>query len=326
MPLRDCHIEPHLRAELRLLSLRSYKADGLLLLAAFIWGFAFVAQRSVMAVIGPFAYSGVRFALGTLALVPFWLYTRHRTRRTEQPRLPRGKKALWVLAAGAVLYCGVSLQQLGLVQTTASNAGFITCFYVVLVPIAGFFVGRPTGWRVWLGAVLAMVGLYVLSVGGSFSMNPGDVLELLGAFVWTAHILIINRLASRLDALEIAVGQFAVCAVLSLITAVAVEPSPFAGVQAAALPILYGGLLSISIAFTLQIVAQKTAHPAPAAIIMSMEALFAGIGGVLVLGEPLTLRLVIGGLTMLAGMIVSQLQPAVQSSAVQPAASPVDRP
>jgi drug/metabolite transporter (DMT)-like permease len=297
-----------------LATLKSYQADGLLLLTAMIWGFAFVAQRSGMAVIGPLAYSGVRFVLGTLILVPVWRLLRHQAIKTGQTRLSRsltpGQRWLNISIAGVILFIGANLQQIGLVYTTAANAGFITCFYVVLVPIVGIFIGHPASWRVWLGAILALIGLYILSVGGGFVISPGDVLVLIGAFVWTAHILVINRLASRMDALEIAVGQFAVCAVLSLGAALIFEPHPFDGVAAAAIPILYGGIFSIGVAFTLQIVAQKSAHPARASIIMSMEALFAGIGGVLILGEPLTLRLLAGGLAMLAGMILAQLEPA----------------
>jgi drug/metabolite transporter (DMT)-like permease len=196
-----------------------------------------------------------------------------------------------------------------LVYTTAANAGFITCLYVILVPIVSVFLGRATGARIWIGAVLAVAGLYVLSVGDGFRMAPGDLLVLFGAFFWTGHILLITWLATRMEALEIAIGQFVTCAFLSLVAALLFEPAPFAGVVPAAVPILYGGLLSIGVAYTLQIVAQRTAHPAHASIILSTEALFAGAGGVLILGEPLTAKLVLGGALMLAGMIVSQLEP-----------------
>ncbi len=140
-----------------------------------------------------------------------------------------------------------------------------------------------------------MAGLYVLSFGDGFTMARGDLLELAGAFFWTGHILLITWLVARMEALEIAIGQFVTCAALSLLTALLVEPAPFAGVAPAAVPILYGGLLSIGVAYTLQIVAQQTAHPAHASIILSMEGLFACVGGVLLLGEPLTARLVLGG-------------------------------
>lgn len=288
------------------------KADGLLLLTALIWGFAFVAQRTGMRDIGPFAFNGIRFALGALCLLPLLLAGKRKARQTpDGPKagLAPLAKTAWAALAGLVLFLGASLQQVGLVTTTAANAGFITSLYVILVPLIGACLGRASGLRIWIGAVLAVAGLFILSVGAGFTMAPGDLLQLVGAFFWADHILLINRLVERMGALEIAVGQFATCAVLSLIVAWFREPAPFAGLVPAAIPILYGGLLSIGVAYTLQIVAQKTAHPAHASIILSMEALFAGIGGVLLLHEPLTLRLMLGGLLMLAGMIVSQLEP-----------------
>ena len=290
------------------------KADGLLLVTAIIWGFAFVAQRSGMAVIGPFAYSAARFALGTLSLIPLLVLSKRRAGRrglaaVDGPPLSLGRRAAWAGLAGLVLFTAANLQQIGLVRTTAGNAGFITCLYVILVPIITVFFGRAPGPRIWIGAGFALAGLYILSVGAAFTMAPGDGLELLGAFCWAGHILLINHLVRRMEALEIAVGQFSICAILSLIAALVREPAPFAGVHAAAIPILYGGLASIGVAYTLQIVAQKTAHPTHASIILSMEALFAGLGGVLLLGESLTWRLVIGGMLMLAGMIVSQVPP-----------------
>jgi drug/metabolite transporter (DMT)-like permease len=294
--------------------MRFFKADGLLLITAIIWGFAFVAQRSGMEVIGPFAYSAARFALGTLSLIPLLILAKRRAARKGAdplgiPTLRLGRKVLWAALAGIVLFIAANLQQIGLVYTTAGNAGFITSLYVILVPVMGFFVGKASGLRIWIGAALAVAGLYILSVGAGYTMAPGDVLELIGAFFWAGHILLINRLVTRMEALEIAVGQFATCSILSFIAAILREPTPFAGVVPAAIPILYGGLLSIGIAYTLQIVAQKTAHPAHASIILSMEALFAGIGGVLFLKEPLSPRLIVGGVLMLVGMVISQLEP-----------------
>jgi drug/metabolite transporter (DMT)-like permease len=291
------------------------KADGLLLLTALIWGFAFVAQRTGMQSIGPFAYTAARFALGALCMLPLLILHKRRSSPAAQRSLTPQKslgplaKLGWAALVGFILFMGANLQQVGLVYTTAANAGFITSLYVILVPLMGLCLGRPSGWRTWIGAILAVIGLFILSVGTGFTMAPGDLLQLAGAFFWAGHILLINRLVTRMEALEIAVGQFLVCSLLSLLVALVREPAAFAGLKQAALPILYGGLLSIGVAYTLQIIAQKTAQPAHASIILSMEALFAGIGGVLILHEPLTLRLALGGLLMLVGMIVSQLEP-----------------
>lgn len=285
------------------------KSDGLLLLVAIIWGFAFVAQRSGMEVIGPFAFSGVRFALGAVSLLPVLMIQRRREARDGFIRLSPLKRIMWAVTAGTVLFIAASLQQVGLVKTTAGNAGFITCLYVVLVPMVGVFLGRATGLRIWIGAVLALIGLYILSIGAGFKLAPGDLLELIGAFFWAAHILVIGQVGARVDAVELSLGQFATCSVLSLITAVIFEPNAFAGVRAALIPILYGGLMSTGVAYTLQVVAQRKAHPAHASIILSMEALFAAIGGVMFLHEPVTVRLLAGGVLMFAGMLCSQLEP-----------------
>ena len=283
------------------------KADGLLLLVAIIWGFAFVAQRSGMEVIGPFAFSAVRFALGAVSLVPVLLVQRWRRAPDGVASLSLWKRFLLSALMGALLFIAASLQQLGLVTTTAGNAGFITCLYVVLVPVVGIFLGRKTGIQTWIGAVLALAGLYIISIGAGLKLVTGDLYELVGAFFWTAYILVIGPIGKRMDAVEFSMGQFATCSVLSLVTAVVVEPNAFAGVRAALIPILYGGIMSSGVAFTLQVVAQRTAHPSHASIIFSMQALIAALGGVLFLHEPVTTRLLVGGSLMFAGMLCSQL-------------------
>ena len=294
------------------------KADGLLLLTAVIWGTAFTAQRSGMRSVGPFAFNALRFGVGALSVLPLAAMARRRGRRagpSVAPRPGRATRLAYVSITGAVLFCGTSLQQVGLVTTTAGNAGFITCLYVVLVPVAGFAFGRRSGPRVWAGALLALAGLYVLSVGSGFRMARGDFLELAGALFWTMHILVVGRFGGRMDGLELAIGQYVVCSLLSLAGALCLEPAPFAGTLGAAVPILYGGIFSTGVAFTLQIFAQKTAHPAHASILLSMESLFAAIGGIVLLGEPLTARLAVGGVMMLGGTVLSQLEPQAPSRA-----------
>ena len=290
----------------------TFKADSLLLLASIIWGFAFVAQRNGMEFIGPFAFSAARFGLGALALLPVVILRKRREERKgtlENPlRLSPKSRTLWAAAAGTMLCLAVSFQQIGLVSTTAGNAGFITCLYVVLVPMVGFLRGNASGIRIWIGALLALVGLYVLSIGTGLNPAPGDLLELIGAFFWAGHILVIGHIGSSMDTFELSVGQFATCSLLSFIAALIREPDAFAGLIPAAIPILYGGLLSTCLAYPLQIIGQRTAHPAHASIILSMEALFAAIGGVIILHEPTTARLVIGGLLMFTGMICSQFE------------------
>jgi drug/metabolite transporter (DMT)-like permease len=210
--------------------------------------------------------------------------------------------------AGFALFLGASLQQVGLVYTTAGKAGFITGLYVVIVPILGLFWKQQPGMGTWLGAIHAAVGLYFLSITEQFTIAFGDFLELLGAFFWAGHVLIIGWLSPRINPIRLAFFQYAACSILSLVTAIISEVIMLQGLFQANIPIIYGGLISVGIAYTLQVVAQRDAHPAHAAIILSLEAVFAAVGGWLILGESLSMRGSFGCALMLAGMLLSQLR------------------
>jgi len=283
------------------------KANLLLLLAAIIWGFAFVAQRVGMDYIGPFAFNGIRFALGSLSLVPLILF--YKNKSTSIRSESSGIKCWQVgCLAGIILFIAASLQQIGLIYTTAGKSAFITCLYIVLVPIAGIFLNQRITASTWLGSMLAIFGLYFLSVKESFTISYGDLLELIGAFFWTAHILLIDRFSCRVDTLKLAFFQFITCAVLSLGVALWMETITLEAVIQAAIPLLYGGLCSVGVAYTLQIIGQKQASPSHAAIILSMETVFAAIGGYFILEEHLGLRELSGCALMMTGMLLSQLQ------------------
>lgn len=280
------------------------KSNLLLLLAAAIWGFAFVAQRVGMEHVGPFTFNGVRFLLGSLSLIPLIFYSQvdfQSTRTKLKSAVPYG------LLAGAVLFMGASLQQIGLMYTTAGKAAFITCLYIVLVPIIGIFLRQSAGMGTWLGCILAILGLYFLCIKESASIQMGDLLELAGAFFWSFHILIIGYCSRKVDPLILSSYQFLTCGTLSLITALITETIVLHHMLAAAIPILYGGICSVGIAYTLQVVGQRHAPPAHAAIILSMETVFAVIGGFLLLGERIQGQELIGCALMLTGMLVSQL-------------------
>ncbi len=282
------------------------KSDGLLLVIAAIWGFAFVAQRVGMNHVGPFTYNGVRFALGALTLAPLLLMRTPSSDATPVPMTRRG----FICGGGAlgvVLFVAASLQQVALLYTTAGKAGFITGLYVVVVPILGLFWGQRPSAGTWAGAGLAAAGLYLLSVTASFQMEYGDGLVLVSALFWSLQVLLVAWLSPRTRPVGLAFYQFSVCAVLSLITAAIFETFEWAGVVAAAVPIFYGGVLSVGVAYTLQVVAQRDAHPAHASILMSLEAVFAALGGWMLLGETLSLRGLVGCGMMLAGMLLSQL-------------------
>lgn len=289
------------------------KADGLLMLTALIWGAAFVAQRLGMEHVGPFTFNGVRFALGALALQPLiWKMQQTRAREGGGPGIATARIIRCGLLAGCVLFAGAALQQVGIVHTTAGKAGFITGLYVVMVPLFGLALGQRAGAGTWIGAVAAAAGLYLLSVNEDFSIAYGDILELIGAVFWAGHVLLIGKLSPGMDgtdAVKLASAQFVVCAVLSLIAGVATEPITLAGIGGAAVPILYGGLMSVGVAYTLQVVAQRDADPAHAAIILSLEAVFAAVTGYFMLDEVLSLRAFAGCGLMLGGMLLSQLKP-----------------
>lgn len=285
---------------------RELKADGLLLLTALIWGAAFVAQRVGMDHVGPMTFNGVRFALGALVLAPFAL----RRPDVGNPSAMSTKAALLGgLLAGLALFAGASFQQMGIMYTTAGNAGFITGLYVVIVPILGLLWRQRPSLGVWIGATLAAVGLYLLSVTGDFRMGAGDLLVLVCAFCFAGHVLVIGWLAPKIPALRLSVLQYAACAALSFAAAAFTEDIRLSGIVDAAIPILYGGVMSVGVAYTLQVVAQKDAPPAHASVILSLEGAFAALAGMLLLGETMTTRGMTGCGLMLLGMLLAQLWP-----------------
>ena len=291
------------------MNIQTVKSNALLLITAAIWGFAFVAQRVGMDYLGPFTFNAARFTLGSLSLLPLLLISRGE-RTASENILPRAGLKLIVFggfSAGFMLFMGISLQQVGLVYTTAGKAGFITSLYVVIVPIMALFWKQSTNPGTWLGAVLATMGLYLLGVTGRFTVEFGDLLEFFCAFFWAAQVLIIGWLSPKIQSVKLAFTQFVVCAVLSLIAAVIFEDISWDALVQASWPILYSGIFSSGVAFTFQVMAQRHTHPAHASIIMSLEAVFAAIGGWLLLNEILSMRGLMGCGLMLAGMLLSQL-------------------
>lgn len=287
----------------------SLRADLLMLLTALIWGTTFVAQKMGMDAIGPFLYTGLRFALGAVLLIPvlYWFSLRRRAQNAVSP--VNRSSIIGGITLGMVLTIGINLQQVGLMFTTVTNSGFITGLYVIMVPLLGLLIGQRTGAGTWLGASLAVVGMYLLSVGENFSVASGDWLQLAGAVIWGVHVLLAGRMASRHDPILIAYVQFITCAVISSLLALAFEPWVLEKIIQALPAIVYGGALAVAVGFTLQLVAQRDAPPAHAAIILSLEAVFAAMAGWVMMDETLTLRGFIGCGLMFAGMLVAQLLP-----------------
>lgn len=284
------------------------KSVLILMLTAVIWGFAFVAQRVGMEHVGAFTYNGVRFALGSLSLLPliYYLSKRANSHNSEEADLKTTLKFGIIL--GCVLFTASSLQQVGLIYTTAGKAGFITSLYIVLVPIFGIFLKHRTHRSTWIGALTAATGLYLLSVNENFTVEFGDILEIIGAVFWTIQILLVDKLVRNINPVKLSCVQFVTCSFLSMTVALIFEDVNIVGITEGIAPILYGGIMSVGIAFTLQAVAQKGAKPSHAAIAMSMESVFAAIGGALILSERLPLKGYLGCGLIFAGMLISQAE------------------
>lgn len=275
----------------------------LLLSAALIWGFAFVAQVVGMDTVGPFTFNGVRFVIGSLALLPF-LYFHREEKSPVSTSIP-----LWAafLMVGIPLFLGATLQQVGLQYTTASKASFLTANYLLMVPIAGLFLGQPLLRNHLIGAILAITGVYFISITDDFSISLGDGLMLLCALAFTVQIHMLNYLTRRFSPVLLSAGQFMVTGVLNLMLAFLFERPTLTGLQGALWPILYTGILSTSVAYTLQAVGQKYMPPTEASMILSMEMVFGGLSGLLFLDESFTLRQTIGVIAMTSGVFLSQI-------------------
>ena len=286
-------------------------ANVLMLLAAAIWGFAFVAQRVGMETMGPHLFNGVRFIMGGLVLLPvvYWL-SKRRPERNEQKTTSTQQLLLAGLLAGSFLFAGATLQQVGLQYTTAGKAGFITGLYIFFVPAIGLCFGMRTSLGTWLGAILAIWGLYLLSVRDDFTLSRGDTFQLLCAIAFAGHVLVIGYLAGRYDTIKLSAIQFLVAGVLAFIVAIITETITWQMIVDTAIPLAYAGLMSTGVAYTLQVVAQQHAHSSHAAIILSSEGVFAVLGGWLFLSEKLPIQGLLGCGLMLAGMLLSQLWPA----------------
>lgn len=293
---------------------REVKSVLLLLLTAAIWGFAFVAQRVGMQHVGAFTFNGVRFALGSISLLPVIYFFGKKSKENENNKDDKFKEADLKttiksgIIAGSVLFIAASLQQVGLIYTTAGKAGFITSLYIVLVPILGIFLKQKTHFTTWIGAFVAVIGLYFLSINESLTIEFGDFLEIIGAFFWAAHIQLIDRFVRNVDAIKLSSIQFATCAILSIIVAVIFEDINLSGLSSALVPLLYGGIMSAGVAYTLQAIGQKSAKPSHAAIALSMESVFAAIGGALLLNEILPVKGYVGCVLMLLGMLITQAE------------------
>lgn len=295
---------------------RVLRADIALLAAAMIWGGGFVAQRVGMRDVGPMTFSAIRFVLGT-AVVALMMAVRPRPALSEWP---------WRsgLAAGALLFAGVALQQIGMVTVEAGRAGFITGLYVIFTPLLAALWGQRTSAGTWLASCLALSGMYLLGGPTGTEFSTGDLYVVGCAVVWAAHVLLLGRFAPLTDPLRLAAVQFGVVAILATVATLVFESPRLVDLQAAAPSLAYGGLVSVGLAFTLQVVAQRHAPAPHAAVLLSMESVFAAGAGALWLGERLGSRELLGCAALFAAMLVSQLwSPSAQD---EPQSTPVPDP
>lgn len=291
--------------------MRKFKGEFYLLLAALIWGSAFIFQKMGMDHVGPFTFGFFRFTLGSLALLPvIWTYGKLNQKRSEPKEItPFNNRVLLLggLQCGIANFIAGSLQQIGIMYTTAGKAGFITSLDIIIVPILLIFLKRRVSFFTWLGVAIAAFGLYLLCITDGFTIQLGDGLVMACAVCYAFQILLIDYYSDRVDAIKLSFSQFLVAGLLSGIFMLLLETVELQAILDCAVPILYTAILEVSIAFTLQIIGQKDTPPAVAAIIMSLEAFFSAICGAIFLGETMSPKEIIGCGLMLTAFIISQI-------------------
>lgn len=289
----------------------------LLLIAAVLWGSAFVAQSVGMDYIGPFTYLFARSVVGSLFLIPVAVIYEKRVYRKEHPNENQTeetrkayRKTLLIggLCCGMILTVASAFQQYGIIYTTVGKAGFITALYIVIVPIMGLFLKKKCGINVWISVVIAVVGLYLLCMTGSFSLSKGDSLILICAFLYAGHIMIIDHFSPKVNGVMLSLFQFTFCAIICGILMLIFEHPTMSSMFAAWGSILYAGILSSGVAYTCQIVGQKDLNPTVASLIMSLESVMSVLSGWLVLNQKLTIRELIGCIIMFAAILLAQIK------------------
>ena len=285
------------------------KNSLLLVLVALIWGVAFVAQSEGAKDVGPYTFNAVRMIIGGLVLLPcIKIMDAFRAKEPDAPR-EKGGRTLWLggLCCGVVLFLASTLQQVGILYTTAGKAGFITALYIVLVPVLGLLFGRKTGAALWISVALAVVGMYFLCMTGSLSLGRGEALCMLCALFFAVHITVIDHFSPDVDGVRMSCIQFFVCGGLSAVLMFLFEKPDIHKIVSAWLPILYTGVLSSGVAYTLQILAQKNVNPTVASLLMSLESVFSALAGWAILGQGLSGRELFGCALLFAAIILAQL-------------------
>ena len=294
---------------------KSLRGSLMLLLGSVIWGAAFVAQRVGMDHLGPFSFNGIRMLLAGVVMIPVTALIERKNRNISGVSPDPKEQRLSGLLCGVLLFAASSLQQMGLVTTSAGKAGFITALYVVLVPVAAWLLFRKNPGRIiWLGVALAVFALWLLCMPAEgFTLQAGDLLVLGCAVCFTAQILCVDHYAPRVSGVRLARDEFLVTGTLSLLVAVFTEPITPNGIRMAAIPILYAGIMSGALGYTLQIAGQRDTDPTVASLLMCLESVFAVLTGAILLHEKMTVRETVGCIVMFTAVILAQLSPVISS-------------
>lgn len=303
-------------------------SDLLLVMTAFIWGVAFVAQSVGMDYVGPFTFNAIRnlMAGGVVGLVYLLMNRRKKGKRSvdrthldklisaKEGEVPQGtgfasEKRVLVggICCGCILFAGATFQQLGIQYTSTGNAGFLTALYIIMVPILGLFIGKKSTVKIWISVIIALVGFYFLSISGKVSINKGDLLMICSAFCFAGHILVIDHFIREVDGVLLSVIQFFIAGLISCIPMGIFESVSLLNIRGAMIPLIYAGVLSSGVGFTLQIVAQKNTNPVIASMLMSLESVFAALAGLVLLHEIMSSKEVVGCVLVFVAIIIAQL-------------------
>ena len=286
------------------------KSSLILLLTATIWGVAFVAQSVGMEYIGPFTFNAIRCVLGGLVLIPVILVLKKKKETGAENQEKEDKKTLWAggIACGVILCIASNLQQFGIMEASVGKSGFFTALYIVMIPVIGIFIGKRPGIKLWFCVALAVVGMYLLCMkDGSFTIERADIMLLLCALAFSFHILVVDYFSPKVDGVKMSCIQFFVCGVLSAVGMLFTETPDISNLQAAWLPLLYAGLLSCGVGYTLQIVGQKGINPVIASLIMSLESVISALAGWVILGQVLSPKEILGCVLMFVAIIITQI-------------------
>lgn len=288
----------------------------LLFLTAFIWGVAFVAQSVAMDYIGPYTFNAVRSLLGGIVLVPcVFLFGQKKKAvkdkdQAKETALDRPRDMVTGgLLCGIMLFLSTTLQQVGIQYTTVAKAGFITALYIILVPILGIFLKKRVSFQIWMSVVIAIIGLYLLCMKGSFYLGQGDFLMLVCSLCFALHILVIDHFTDKVSGVKLSCIQFFVCGLLSCVLMFLFEKPAVSDILSAWLPIVYAGVFSSGVAYTLQIIGQKGTDPTIASLILSLESVVSVLAGWIILRQSLTPKEILGCLLMFGAIILAQVTP-----------------